>query len=181
MPQNSQSGQYCLFKIKGHLRYRNSLHAKSIRIRKCYSILFYHLKKLLYQLYHTILQHSQHSNFYFPILLIKIIYPPTPQFYFPILFNNHKLTETTITTFPPLLHYTHLTPPPAVATYNLPSTPPKKKKTPRPSTPPSLTINTTKKKKKKQLTAANSWQTQTQCNSGFRLFLLEDCLHGSWV
>ena len=161
MPQNSQSGQYCLFKIKGHLRYRNSLHAKSIRIRKCYSILFYHLKKLLYQLYHTILQHSQHSNFYFPILLIKIIYPPTPQFYFPILFNNHKLTETTINTCPPLLHYTHLTPPPAVATYNLPSTPPKKKK--------------------KQLTAANPWQTQTQCNSGFRSFLLEDCLHGSWV
>ena len=160
MPQNSQSGQYCLFKIKGHLRYRNSLHAKSIRIRKCYSILFYHLKKLLYQLYHTILQHSQHSNFYFPILLIKKIYPPTPQFYFPILFNNHKLTETTITTCPPLLHYTHLTPPPPVATYNLPSTPPKKKK-------------------KKQLTAANPWQTQ--CNSGFRSFLLEDCLHGSWV
>ena len=137
MPQNSQSGLCCLFKIKGHLRYRNSLHAKSIRIRKCYSILFYHLKKLLYQLYHTILQHSQHSNFYFPILLIKKIYPPTPQFYFPILFNNHKLTETTITTCPPLLHYTHLTlppPPPPPPIHNLPSTPKKIKNKKQPTT-----------------------------------------------
>ena len=31
-------------------------------------------QNLLYQLYHTILQHSQHPNFYFPILLIKIIF-----------------------------------------------------------------------------------------------------------
>ena len=28
---------------------------KSINIKKCYSILFYYFKKLLYQLYHTIL------------------------------------------------------------------------------------------------------------------------------
>ena len=28
----------------------------------------------LYQLYHTILQYTQHPNFYFPILLIKIIF-----------------------------------------------------------------------------------------------------------
>ena len=37
----------------------------SIRIRKCHSILFYHLKKLLYQLYHTILQHTQHPKILF--------------------------------------------------------------------------------------------------------------------
>ena len=37
-----------------------------------YSILPY--QNLLYHLYHTILQHSQHPNFYFPILLIKIIF-----------------------------------------------------------------------------------------------------------
>ena len=31
-------------------------------------------QNLLYYLYHTILQHSQHPNFYFLILLIKIIF-----------------------------------------------------------------------------------------------------------
>ena len=41
---------------------------------KFYSILFYHQKKLLYQLYHIILQHTQHPIFYFPIQYIKIIY-----------------------------------------------------------------------------------------------------------
>lgn len=33
-------------------------------------------QNLLYHLYHTILHHSQHPNFYFPILFIKIIYLP---------------------------------------------------------------------------------------------------------
>ena len=47
---------------------------RNIRIRKCNLILFYHLKKLLYQLHNTILQFIQHSNFYFFILLIKIIF-----------------------------------------------------------------------------------------------------------
>ena len=47
---------------------------QSIHIRKSYPILFYHLKNLLYQLYNTILQYTQHLNFYFSILLIKIIY-----------------------------------------------------------------------------------------------------------
>ena len=46
----------------------------SIHIHNFHLILFYHLKKLFYQLYYIILQHNQHSNFYFPILLIKIIY-----------------------------------------------------------------------------------------------------------
>ena len=31
-------------------------------------------QNLLYHLYHTILQHTQHPNFYFLIQLIKIIY-----------------------------------------------------------------------------------------------------------
>ena len=39
-----------------------------------YPILFCRSKKLFYQLYHTILQYTQHPNFYFPILLIKIIF-----------------------------------------------------------------------------------------------------------
>ena len=51
----------------------SSLH-KSIHISKFYLIIFYHLKKLFYQLYHTILQYSQHSNFYFTIQHIKIIF-----------------------------------------------------------------------------------------------------------
>ena len=46
----------------------------SIHIWKCHPILFYHLKKLLYQLYHIILQYTQHLIFYFPIQYIKIIY-----------------------------------------------------------------------------------------------------------
>ena len=49
-------------------------YVKSIHSRFCYLILFYHPKKLLYQLYHIILQYTQHPNFYFPILLIKIIF-----------------------------------------------------------------------------------------------------------
>ena len=48
--------------------------SKSIHIRECYSILFYHFKKSLYQLYITIFQYTQHPNFYFSILLIKILY-----------------------------------------------------------------------------------------------------------
>ena len=39
-----------------------------------YLILFYYLKKLFYQLYHIILQYIQYLNFYFSILLIKIIF-----------------------------------------------------------------------------------------------------------
>ena len=47
---------------------------KSNRIMKFYFILFYHFKKSLCQLYKIILQYIQHPNFYFPILLIKIIF-----------------------------------------------------------------------------------------------------------
>ena len=62
----------------------NNNFTESIHIPKFYLILFYHSKKLLYQLYHTILQYSQHLNFYFTIQHIritflhnKIIYPKT--------------------------------------------------------------------------------------------------------
>ena len=100
-------------------------------------------QNLLYHLYHTILQHPQHPNFYFPILLIKIIFLHNKIIYPKIiityntthylLFLSHSFCstttatfiETTITISPPLLNYTHLTPPPI--TYNLPLTPKKKK------------------------------------------------------
>ena len=52
---------------------REPIRTKSIHIPKLYHILFYYLKKLLYQLYYTILQYSQHP-FYFLIQYIKIIY-----------------------------------------------------------------------------------------------------------
>ena len=44
------------------VRIECSLGSKSINIRKCYSILFYHFKKPLYYLYHTILQYLQHPK-----------------------------------------------------------------------------------------------------------------------
>ena len=100
-------------------------------------------KKLLYQLHNTILQYIQHPNFYFPILLIKIIFLHNKIIYSKIISsftishylfflphsfrNNHKFTETTYTTSPPPLHYTQLTPP-SPATHNLPSTPKTKTK-----------------------------------------------------
>ena len=120
--------------------------------------LFNHLIKLLYQLNNTILQYIQHPNFYFPILLIKIIFLHNKIIYLKIIIiyntihylfslsfllfkNDHKFTKTTIITSPPPLHYTHLTPPllhytyltpppppPPPATHNLPSTSKKKKK-----------------------------------------------------
>ena len=51
--------------------------SQSIHISKFYHILFYHPKKLIYQLYHTILQYSQYLNFYFTIQHNKIIYLKT--------------------------------------------------------------------------------------------------------
>ena len=44
------------------VRIECNLGGKSISIRKCYSILFYHFKKPLYYLYHTILQYLQHPK-----------------------------------------------------------------------------------------------------------------------
>ena len=72
---------------------------KSIHNWKCHLILVYHFKKLFYQLYHTILQHTQHSNFYFPILLVKIIYI--------IHLNNIIYSNTTLplSSPPSLFHF----------------------------------------------------------------------------
>ena len=50
-------------------------------------------QNLLYHLYHTILQHSQYPNFYFPILLIKII------------FLHNKIIYLTITIIYNTTHY----------------------------------------------------------------------------
>ena len=53
------------------------LTCKSIHNGECYPILFYHIKKLIYQLYHTILQYTQHSktlSFFFPFYLNILFY-----------------------------------------------------------------------------------------------------------
>ena len=61
----------------------------SIHNGSCHPILFYHPKKLLYQLYNIILQYTQHPNFYFIILLIKIIYLHNK-----IIYSEEKKNET---------------------------------------------------------------------------------------
>ena len=53
-------------------------------------------KNLLYHLYHTILHHSQYPNFYFPILLIKIIYLHNKIYIFPFLFFSQFSPPTRI-------------------------------------------------------------------------------------
>ena len=50
------------------------LRLQSISIEECYSILFYHLKKLLYQLYHTILQYTLHPKTLLFYFFIKILF-----------------------------------------------------------------------------------------------------------
>ena len=77
---------------------------KSILIRKFYPILFYHLKKSLYQLYHIILQYTKHPNFCFIIQHIKIIYPNTISILshlFPLSNFCFSSTETTYYLLPP--------------------------------------------------------------------------------
>ena len=69
-------------------------------------------QNLLYHLYHTILHHSQHLKFYFPILLIKIIYLPNIKyilsfFFFPIFSSPRVYIFQTFLYFSPsskLLH-----------------------------------------------------------------------------
>ena len=81
----------------------------------------------------------QHPNFYFPILLIKIIFLHNKIIYptITIIYNKtHYLFSLSLfisvqqPQSPPPTHYTHLTPPPPLpppaATHNLPSTPKKK-------------------------------------------------------
>ena len=57
--------------------------AQSIHNRFCYLILFYHLKKQFYQLYHTILQYTTSKNsIFFPFYLNILFY----SFFFLIFF-----------------------------------------------------------------------------------------------
>ena len=64
--------QYIVIENTKKYQLNYKLKSKSIPIPKSYHILFYYLKKLLYQLYHTILQYSQHPNFYFFCCFIYI-------------------------------------------------------------------------------------------------------------
>ena len=76
--------------------------AKSIPIRIFYPMLFYHPKKPHYQLYNTILLYSQHLNFYFSILLIKIIFLSNKiYFFFFFVFSQFSPPTATFQT-PPL-------------------------------------------------------------------------------
>ena len=89
---------------------RNIWTLKSIHIKKYYSILFYRPKKLLYQLYHTILQYFQHPKilFFFPFYLNILFYSFFYCFSFSLPFPlspstsstglTHRVTHTPTTT-----------------------------------------------------------------------------------
>ena len=80
--------------------------AQSIHNRFCYLILFYHLKKQFYQLYHTILQYTTSKNsIFFPFYLNILFYSFFFNFFFSLpflLFLPQPLapatTKQTITT-----------------------------------------------------------------------------------
>ena len=61
---------FCFWASKLRISNRETLNNSN---QFCHLILFYHSKKLLYQLYNTILQYTQHPNFYFYLQYIKII------------------------------------------------------------------------------------------------------------
>ena len=62
-----------------------------------------HSKKSLYQLYYTILQYSQHPNFYFTIRYIKIIFLHNKIIYL----KTQIKTKTQITSATTCYHYHH--------------------------------------------------------------------------
>ena len=139
MPSNISLYSYPLWGLFKHLLLLGRILVSKWGLRpnirvQAFAPHIYHLKKLFCQLYNIILQYIQHPNFYFPILLIKIIYPKiiiiynTTHYLFSLSFflfkNDHKFTETTIITSPPPLHYTHLTPPLLHYTYLTPPPPP---------------------------------------------------------
>ena len=113
------------------------------------STLFYHSKKSLYHYTIPFYNTSSIPNFYFPILLIKIIYlhnkiifPPITiiySFFLILSIQQPQILQKTPSPHayhrPPPLHYTHLTPPPPPATHNLPWTPKKKTQTVKNQTP----------------------------------------------
>ena len=59
---------------KSPLENVNKMNYKGISIEECYSIRFYHLKKLLYQLYYTILQYTLHPKTLLFYFFIKIFF-----------------------------------------------------------------------------------------------------------
>ena len=104
-------------------------HCQSIHISKFYLILFYHLKKLFYQLYHTILQYTQHLKtlIFFPFYLNILFYSSfyyisfslpfllfLPQPLAPATIDKTKTVQHTIipiTTTPPPCHHQHIVTP----------------------------------------------------------------------
>ena len=81
-------------------------------------ILFYHLKKLLYQLYHIILQHTQHPIFYFPIQYIKIIYLYNKIYFSLLLKKKKKYIYIYISFLFSLSHFSLLLSQPLITTQN---------------------------------------------------------------
>ena len=69
--------------------------SQSIHIRFFQTILFYH-HKTYFIIYTIPFYITQHPNFYFPILLIKIIYPPNKIYFFLFFFPNFLLPRVYI-------------------------------------------------------------------------------------
>ena len=64
---------------------------KSTSIKECYAIFFYHLKKQLYYLYHTILQFHQHQKTLFFYFFNKILFFNLSLLY---LFHHHFFSDS---------------------------------------------------------------------------------------
>ena len=60
---------------------------------KCHPIIFYHLKKLLYQLYHTILQYIKHPKTLLFYHFIKILFLIFLYYFFPTVIFIFKLNN----------------------------------------------------------------------------------------
>ena len=69
------------------------LACKCIHVRKCHPILFYHPKKLFYQLYYTILQHTQHPKNLLFYHFIKILFLIFLYYFFPIVIFFFKFSH----------------------------------------------------------------------------------------
>ena len=64
---------------------------KSTSIKECYAIFFYHLKKQLYYLYHTILQFHPHQKTLFFYFFNKILFFNLSLLY---LFHHHFFSDS---------------------------------------------------------------------------------------
>ena len=125
--------------------------AQSIHNRFCYLILFYHLKKQFYQLYHTILQYTTSKNsIFFPFFLNILFYSFFFFFFFSLpflLFLPQPLAPASTSSKPipttmNLTNHTHHHPyprPKPIPKTSRPSTPRRSHKLPSPpSTTPLL-------------------------------------------